>query len=322
MGPCSTSDQVNVFFGKYDITPSNPTASSGVMTLTYTSFLGNNDSLAPTHIVGAGNNNKYGNAPQLGESYVFFWSKHANTLNISSPIFGVDVIYMSMPSTRIDGTWSWQLTGQTTYNDFNGGNFLSITYTFNQGANQAAIVIGDYALMGQRINIFYAYGPEGFEGTTATGNYTDTGSSLTLNIYVNAVKKQIVLLNGAMDKPVRNVEGTWTGASVFPSTNGDNNFCLTTVEFHNSYWRGFHTQCSTGVGFSFGTFLGTFVVSTTSTIAFSYAFVDIDGKGSSGLAGQTLIFDYELLMSPGGMPELIISSDDPTQPVISLVQMP
>jgi len=308
-GPCESG--TSIYWGKYDITPTDPHAISGTMTVTYTSKWSSSGNEKPSG----------GGGPFLGGSYVFFWTKMNNQLNMTSPLFP-DMQYTRVPKTKIDGTWCWVYDQQgQACSDLNAGVLLSFTYT--QGTS--APVVASYELSHPNdLNVDYAFGPPGLAGTTGYGNYSFSGTALNLDVFIEARKQYEYFVNGVPGVPFKAVEGTWIGATVFPATNqSDAGFCLTCIEFHNSFWRAFQTQCSPSNQISFGTFLGTFDMDSNN-IELTYGFVDVNGQGDVGIQGQTLTFEYKFVSTPSQPMEtqLVISQpNDPTQPTMTFTQM-
>jgi len=328
-GACGEEDPM-VFLGKYDISPSDPNAMSGTMSITYTSmFVQSTQSTQPKsnwtssartglpiHSASVG-----GNGMQLGVQYILFWTKWGNQLNFTSPVFNdLFIQYTRQPYTKVDGTWLWSNNGYEVNVELNAGLMLTLSYS----SETSTPVMGIYHLTpGNNINFYYVYGPPGLAGTTAAGNYSFNGMALNMDVCVKASGQCTDLIGGLPGTPYKEVEGVWTGASVWPPNNQstDGTFCLTTVEFHNSFWRGFQTGCSTD-GFSFGTYFGTFSLNN-GFIELMYGLVDQNGQGDNGLQGQTLTFQYDVTTSNlGGQTQLVISQpSDPQLPVMTLVLM-
>jgi len=256
-----------------------------------------------------------------GQDYVIFWAKVGQNLNLSTPLDGVDYPpfeYLWLPPTKIDGVWTWdQGQGQTITTTFNAGVFFSIS---SQGATSVA-VIGSYTLESSRdLSVYYAWGPQ-LRDSDATGNYSFTGQDLTIQVFVEAVGQEVTLSNGVMGSMVKDLEGTWVGMTLLNDQSSAQPFCLTTMDIHDGFWRGFQTHCTPTAGFPYGTFVGTFQA-TQGTIAFNYGFVDMGGEGDLvGLTGQTLSFDY-MLSAMGSSVELTLTDPQGVKPPMMFIQMP
>jgi len=332
-GACGEEDPM-VFIGKYDISPSDPDATSGTMSIIYTSiFLQSAESTQsksnwtssartglPIHTLA-------GSGVQLGVQYVLFWTKMGNQLNFTSPVFNdLFIEYTLQPETRIDGTWLWTNNGTEINVELNAGSMLTLTYSPDGSSYSSTPVMGLYQVTpGNHVNFYYVYGPPGLAGTTAVGNYSFFGTTLDMEVYVKATGQYTELIDGQQQVPFKEVEGVWTGASVFPPNNqsSDGPFCLTTVEFHNSFWRGFQTDCLGTGEFLFGTYFGTFILNA-GFIELAYGLVDQNGQGDlPGLQGQSLGFFYKITTSDeGDQTQLVLSpANSSSEPVTTLVLM-
>jgi len=181
-----------------------------------------------------------------------------------------------------------------------GDTFLSLA--FDEQSSNVVQTIGFFEAGDNRISVTYAYAPQELVGVTANGTYVAGVRRLSLYVYIPPLMQQIQLLDGVQQQPSKFWDGTWQGTTLF----GNRGWCSTTGSFHNNFWRGVQTNCSPGASFSFGTFVGTFKATSTDTIAFSYGFVDIDGKGDNGLEGQTLNFDVAI-SAVGSLPKVVLT---------------
>jgi len=268
VGPCSGGGQPMLFVGIYEIEPSDPDAMGGVITLIYTTSMGEQA------------------IPVPGQSYAFQWIKLPNgNVNMSSPIFGGDPItYVPVPPSPIAGTWVFNHNGQKVFNDMGPVSFLSYTYNTN-----VTVAMGPYEVGPKRsLQAFYAYAPDPLKNTYANGTYSLANNKLSLDMYIQA-EHQHVLLKGVM-APSTILEGTWSGVMT-----QQDSYCLTFGDFHGNFYRGFQTRCSSSgsLGLRFGTFLGNFAM-TKNQIDFTYAFVDVNGQGDIGIVGTTIPYSYTI----------------------------
>jgi len=295
-GPCDDGSAPMFFMGTYDIAPTDPNAMSGVMTIMYTTATGQQ-------------------GPVPGQRLIFDWTKTSGGgLNISSPVFGGLVQEYTMTNAQpIDGSWTWLQNGTVVETNCVGGNFLS--FSFN-GPNDVTFTAGSYDASDNALSIYYVYGPEVLINATAMGTYV-VDRTLSIQLYIPPIHQNVDLKNGQPHHASQMWEGVWKGTTLLD--NGKS-YCLTTGDFHNNIWRGFQTDCTGDQTFSFGTFIGTFVASS-STISFTYGFVDVDGKGDSiQLEGTTLTYDVSMSMMGTLMQVTLTSSSDGA--VMQFVKLP
>jgi len=276
-----------VYMGKYttDISSETANAVAGVMTATFTTVTSNSN-ISP------------------GMTFIYNWVLTESFLNVSSFELGVQDLYYQPDVTPIDGTWSWTTENGTLFNEIDSG--LSMSFIVGPTLKPPVMLLGPYELTGDNISMEFAFGPEGFPGTAAVGSYTLDDDGFTVDMFVEADGTEYSLQSGTLEPPNSMWEGAWIGSTSF-QTGGT---CLTNIEFRQNIWRSVQTQCS-GTDFTFGTFLGFFDSQSSKDLELTIVFMDIDGKGDNGSAGQTVNFEVDMVDNMG-MVEVLIMSDGST----------
>jgi len=249
--------------------------------------------------------------PMPGETLIFSWVKTPQGgLNLSAPFFGgLQQSYTPLSATPIDGDWTWLMNGTTTSVSMHGGVFFSMAFNPNE---PPTTTIGTYTAANNQINIYYAYAPDVLLGSVANGTY-QIGKRLNLQIYIPAIREQVTLSNGIRADVSSFWEGTWKGSTIW----NDTTFCITSAQFSGNTWEGHQSDCTPGSGLSFGSFSGTFLGSTSS-IALTYGFVDMNGEPGGGPLGMTITFSVAVSFV-GSLTQVVLTSMN--APTTQLVQI-
>jgi len=150
--------------------------------------------------------------------------------------------------------------------------------------------IGTYQLSSpNKIDVYITMGNDGVAGSAENGTYTVSPTALSLDLTLQAEERDLHI--GPYSRTTSNAifEGVWSGFTI----NQNGQYCLTMAEFHNNLWRGYQTRCDQSYSFGFGTFLGSFLQTSASTVNLTYAFVDFHNNPSApDLQGVTLPFSF------------------------------
>jgi len=283
--------------GKYttDISSETADAVAGVMTATFTTA-SSNSNISP------------------GSTFLYNWVMTDSFLNVSSYELGIQDLYYKPDVTPIDGTWSWTSDNGTLFNEID--STLSMSFIVGPDLNPPVMLLGPYELTGNNITMEFSFGPAGFPGTAAVGSYTLDDDGFTVDLFVEADGTDYHLQSGTLVPPDAMWEGAWIGSTSF-STGGA---CLTSIEFRQNIWRNVQSHCSGNTAYSFGTFMGFFNTESEDDLALTLVFVDIDGKGDNGVAGQTEDFTVDSSVTDG-MVEVLLTLGDGTTVQLTKVQV-
>jgi len=285
---CPGVNQTQVFMGVYSIFPVTSTATAGVITVTYTTILGE------------------GGGPMVGQTLAFDWTKYSNgNLTLVNSQYGLVSYFTPSPVTAIDGIWSWNQGNEMIVVEMNKGLFLSESFDLN-GAHQTHVTMGVYQLLaGNQIHVTYAVGPDyTWAGSYANGTYS-LSTTLDMHLYLAPLMGNTDLTGGTK-VPATNLEGVYQGVTTLQGQQG---FCFTTGEFASNLFRGYQYQCS-GASLNSVTQLGIWQdigSGANEVMNFTYGFVDFHAPHPPPLQGVTL--GLHLTRNYGGDPNSIRLQD-------------
>jgi len=289
LGTCNGSPG-EVIMGSYVIAPNAADAMSGVLSLTFSTLIPDNGG---------------GGGPLAGTTYGFTWEfldSGRTQLNLTSAGLDTSIVYTRTVASAIDGTWIYQYpAGGNNEIEAQSGTYLS--YTTNPTGLPAA-VMGTYALSApNKIDVYIASGPTGFDNTKENGTYSVDSTSLNVQVTVEAAGNGVVTLGPYTRVPNNDMfEGVWSG---YTEAIGGGGYCLTTVEFHANLYRAYQTRCDASYQFGFGTFLGTFNQVGSNLLNLTYNYVDTHGHPLA-LVGTTFQFTFTLGQSSSGATTLLL----------------